>query len=712
MALKLSAERGYAAACAYLHRIWDACGGGAPNPGEQYLYNYAAIGARPALLDLKRIGTKDQIAKVERWLSDTSGGVGATWYSDSEMLNGFTQGQWIKDEWCMEKVRSTEGPLANLVVNRRGDSVLHFVASCGRLTPFKALMSNHRMEINLQNPLGETPLLSACRAGQGGIVIFCLQIYKANASIAAHNGETALHWLTRFDDQYIEPMVADLIDQGANINAVTKEQIAHSEYPGRIDMDIQMPGPSMTWAVHDNRPYIVRTLLKHGADPLLVPAGASSSALEMAAYYHHHECLEIIIEHLEKRVTKKTVDGEIDKRHALFYAPIVLAAEKAADKFSMILRGGRDYIKRLHATLDILRQKTEFIDFQKNPSVPLQNSLLFTAVSRGHDEVVEYMLEKQWLIKDRINFPVGEHRGTPVLEAVRWNRPPMIKMLLEGGANIHAAAADPFDLNSDDWTALHVFAQEGHDKDLELVSILKGQGIPIDGLVSSPGAIRPDDDITARVDDLSLASKALPTLSCETPFAVALRRNAFNLSAKLLSLGADPNSLSYASGLFKAPFPTTILGHIILSNARYSSARLRFLLHLESHEVHSIVEPARKLTALHRSAMGCRDISHRTGGPVDAFEYDKHTNASIMYELLLKWKKPEELNAKCQIGGSTALHLAIEACNLDTVEELLQAGARADIVNDKGLTATELAKQLADSSQEAMQIYECLSSHI
>ncbi|KAI9723892.1 MAG: hypothetical protein M1828_004011 [Chrysothrix sp. TS-e1954] len=702
--LRLSAEIGFDAARAYLFRIWDACRPGGVNPGFEYLHTYASNGSRVAFEDFKRSGTKKEIEKVERWLSDAECGVGADWLENDRMLNGFTQSQWINDQWCMDQVRATKKPLSELVINERGDSVLHLTAMCGRWKPFKALVITYGMDINIRNPLGETPLLSACRSGHGGIVIICLRDFKADASIAANNGETPLHWLTHFDDLYIEPMIQDLIANGAKLDAATTVQVGHAKFSAHIDMDFQMPGTALTWAVHDNRPHIVRALLKHGAEPYHFGAGASSNAVDTAAYYHHHECLKFLIEHLESKVTRRTSDGQIDKRHALFYAQVVHAAEKAADKFSMILRGGADYLHRLHATLDLLREKTEYINFQGNPKVELHNSLLYTAVSRGHDEVVGYMLDRQWLVQDRINFAAGEARRTPVLEAIRWNRESLVQTLVHGGADAMALAANPFDPQKTNWSALHIFAHEGHNKDLELMSRLVNMGVPIDGSdeIVKISYLGFENDVDAHTAELTIDDAIKSARDCESPFSVAVRRNAFSLATRLLELKADPNSLSYCAGLYKSPRPLTVLGHVIISNARYSSARLRYLIDLASNSIDFIVEPTRKLTALHRCAMGHRDISKTTSEPVLEPEFDKQTNANIMYELLLKWRAPEDLDAQCDIHGNTALHLAVEAQNFDTMEELVQAGAQTGIYNSRGERAIDIlsAQSLQSRDQE------------
>ncbi len=690
---------------AYMHRIFVACGkgDGDHNPGTKFLDDYAKIGSRVAFEDLEKIGPKQKVDIVDRWLRDTSGGVGAVWYKQDEMLHGLTQSQWIKDDWTFEQIKKTDS-LSNLVVNKRGDTVLHFVASCGRWKPFQSLIVEHGMDINLRNPLGETPLLCACRAGHGGIAILCLQRYKADASIAANNGETPLHWLSSFLDQYIEPVTQDLITNGAKVDATTHERIMHSQFNGTIDMDLKLPGTPLSWAVHNNRPHIVKALLKHGADPNGSPKEQKMgmSPVLHASYYHHDQCLRPMIENLEGKVTQRSGDGKPDLRFALMYGPLVIAAVHAADKFSMILRNGKNYHTALHSTLDLLREKTSYINFQSQ----VGGSLLYYVVSEAHDEVVEYMFEKDWRV-ETLNDHCGVDRRTPLLEAVRWNRRSMYQTLLDHGADVHALAANIFQPDLLNWSALHIFAHEGHNKDTSLVEALVAAGLPVDGSLDAPTAapqkqtIPPIKALSSGISTLTIVNDLTPVLPCETPFTVAVRHNAFRLASTLLSLGANPNALTLSSGLVISPYPITVLGHVINSNARYSSARLRYLLDLNEPMINFIVEPTRQLSALHRAAMAYQGLQKVHGGAMTREEFDFDTNANIMHELLLRWKGKQELDRKCGVRGDTALHLAIEAGNLGGVDSLVRIGASASIENEDGETAMQLAERLAGTSKES-----------
>ena len=99
--------------------------------------------------------------------------------------------------------------------------------------------------------------------------------------------------------------------------------------------------------------------------------------------------------------------------------------------------------------------------------------------------------------------------------------------------------------------------------------------------------------------------------------------------------------------------------------------------------------------------MAHRDLERVDGGgPVRREEFDFDTNADILHELLRRWKGLEELDRTCALRGNTALHLAIEAGNLEAVNGLVRAGASASVGNEDGETASRLAGRLAGMSEE------------
>lgn len=489
--------------------------------------------------------------------------------------------------------------------------------------------------------------------------------------------------------------------------AETKEIINHSVLNLHIDIDVKLPGTPLAWAVHHNRPHIVKVLLSRGANPERVYPEDSMTPLLWAAHYHYTDCLAAIIRHLESKVTERHIDGTLNLRTALWYGPVVKAAIHAADKFSMILRSGAKYPSCLHSTLDFLREKTQLINFQGGETFgDSQGSLLYYAVTEAHDEVVEYMLDHEWLV-ETLNEPCGAARRTPVLEAVQWNRPGLYRRLVEHGADVHALVANPFNTDVHNWSALHVFAQEGHDNDLSLVRMLVDDGLPVDSPLTKPEVPNVSDEEEPLLEETMRSvlfsspdskNQEITFHEHETPFTVAVRRNAFSLASRLTFLEADPNALRMSSGLFTSPYPLTPLGHTIISNARYSSARLRYLLSQTQPPVNFIVEPKRQLIALHRASMGSQDILKVLGE-------DRSSRANLTKT------QTQRFSRCCLRSGSSrrrsmpgAAAAALEAIPLYTwllkavmkraVEILLDAGADMRVENDLGETPGQLTERL------------------
>ena len=403
----------------YYYRLVQCCSSNQEErkSATKYLVASARTGARAALQDLESEMSKRTIEETRTWLRNCTGGLGANWYCDANMLHGLTLGNWRNHKVFMEQARNVTD--VNIFrVNKRGDTLMHLGAACGFYESLEVLIKQLQPDINCRNSAGDTAIICACRAGQGGNVSMFLQQYGADASIAALNGETPLHWLIAFPDESIAPLTKDLVARGAKIDAVTTERIFHSVFPGTIDCDFQVPGTPLGWAVHHNRPAIVEVLLRHGADPEYGADKGWFTSVQWAAHYHHVECLRLMINTLESRhalseARENTKQGYPDDRFAVFYGPILKASVHSADKFSMILRNGTKYLDRLHKTLDFLREKAGLVTPAKSFGDHDQ-TLLYYAVTEAHDEVVKYMLAKSWHSKD-INMPCGYARRTPLL---------------------------------------------------------------------------------------------------------------------------------------------------------------------------------------------------------------------------------------------------------------------------------------------------------
>lgn len=556
---------------------------------------YTAIrGSRAALQDLAIVDPVEHLS-VKKELMRSMCGVGADFFQDWNMSHGLRH-HLLRQPVNFSEIIENAYDLYEFRVNRRGDRLIHFAAVCGLYDQVDCLIHMHRVSPDLVNDRGETVLLGACRSGHGDIVELLLNC-GADASIAALNGETPLHWLVSFDDEVLESIGAQLVRHGGNPNCSTIERVCHSMFSGTIDFDFQSAGTPLNWAVHHNRPAAVKFLLKHGADPKKLDAPIFFPPLKWAAVMHHHECLQLMIEKIEE------TGARIDFNTLLSYAA------HAGDKFSMIIRHGSKYKNQMFATFDLLRDKLkekEVTDFDVWCN-GFKQSLLFDAATDSHDDAVEYMLTHRVGFRD-INATEGEDAKTALLACVRRNRKEVVKMLIQNGANVQSFERNPFNKLDNSWTVLHEFAYAAHNDDVSLCEDLVTMwGVPVDGRLHGGTMV-------------------------ETPFALAILHNAFNLADALFALGADINALSIRSTFLVVVWPTTILGHLIISNARHATTQVCYLL--DKGNVNFVVEPERGLTALHRAAWSHREVSVFTGEVLRLEDVNMVNSSDIVYGLL------------------------------------------------------------------------------
>lgn len=709
-----AAKCGLEFAQAYAHRICKTLNEEhvANDAQTTHLVQMSMKGSRIALQDLGEVAP-DKVPFIKTSLKEALAGVGANFFFKDQMLHGLAHWPWmdmLADRSSIaEKLKGVKNK-AEFRVNRRGDRILHIAANCGKSEAVETLLDTYDIQVNQQNDQQETALLCACRAGQAEVVRILLR-HGADASFATPNRESPLHWLVSFNGDDVKTIGDILIANGADIRLVTTREINYSVFPGRIELDRQPPGTPLNWAVLHDRPDVVAFLLESAKDPLISlirPLDRPTTALHCAAHFHHFGCLKLMIEAL------------IEGNKAFNYSSIIAAATYSADDFSMMLRHGRKYKERLKQTFDYLLMKSKNV-LSVNGIGGFGNTLLYYAVSTASDAVVEYLLSPDvtksglestisksndlkepkeahdashqgvitmsnsgnnyqagaFIAVEHINQPCSSDRRTPLLESVRWNRRRIFQLLLSHGANPRATAQNPFLEHSMDWTALHIIAFAGHDSNVQLCNDLVDAGVSPEG--------RPPD-----------------TTQPETPLTIAIQNNTFNLASSLLTLGANVNALSQSLGLIATEHPTTILGHIIASTARHSIPRLRFLLYdCALHEsIDFVVEPARKLTALHRAAWAHRGLYYTSSQhsarhvPLRREECDWAANRDLVYELLQRFNAPEELDRRCSVLGRTALHLATEAGNTGAVTELLATGADATLLDEGGEAAVHLAARL------------------
>ncbi|EGU87120.1 hypothetical protein FOXB_02359 [Fusarium oxysporum f. sp. conglutinans Fo5176] len=249
----------------------------------------------------------------------------------------------------------------------------------------------------------------------------------------------------------------------------------------------------------------------------------------------------------------------------------------------------------------------------------------------------------------------------------------LVNLLLEHGAQATKVSKNPFSGQDSTWTALHILAYARQDATWPVEQLLD-HGAALDGL--------PDHFHTT-----------------ESPFLIVVQNDAFHLADSLVSHGADLNFTTLSCSHLTLSNPTTILGHVIASNARNSIARLRYLLGSPSIDgLHLIVEPTRQRSALHRAAAAHIDVEFHGTDAAEAAELhwadvDWSANREIMNEILRHFNGPEQLNAVETSTGLSPMHLAVLAGNEAAVSLLLDHGARSDVpsVGGQGATAADTA---------------------
>ncbi|EXJ81180.1 serine/threonine protein kinase [Capronia epimyces CBS 606.96] len=705
-----AARNGHEVSQAYAWRIAKISGAELATDEQllKMMETRAFSGSRAALQDLSLIAP-EKVERVKKLLKLGLAGVGASFWDD-DLIHGFTFPQWMNtfnNTAMLVKNFSNLRAIADYRVNKRGDRILHMAASCGQPQAIEALLDNFpALTVNQLNDTGETPLLSACRSGHREVVSLLIE-RGADPTIVTSSKESPLHWLISFEEDEVGEVGEALVSKGANRRLLTTQGLNYSNFPSGVDSDNLPPGTPLTWAVHHDRPDIIKFLIRAaGTAGICVDKAANQpSPMEWAAHYHHRECLEAMISAMK------------EEKLGFTYLHFLQSAVHSADVFSMVLRNGIAYVDRFKDTMTYLLEETHPASFATGIG-SFGHTLLYYAVSEAHDLAAEYLLapETEQLLqtgwervketakddadipirrygvfsREHVNIPCGDEQRTPLLECVRWNRRSLFELLISNGAEVTARSRNPFDNTQTNWSALHTFAHAGHDTDISLAARIIEAGVPADAPVEGS-------------DNVDL----------ETPLLVAVKNNAFKLAEVLLRHGANPNAKCVSSGLIALEYPTTILGHIAASTARESASRLRFILTQcpaivdegaeTSRQIDMIVEPERAMTALHRAAWAFQGVSDRLPGGTSAPEavkrgqYDFSQNREIMVELLQHFGGNKDyLNARTgdALLRRTALHLAVDSVNVRAVELLLEhETVDASIKDANGQTALDVARE-------------------
>ncbi len=142
-----------------------------------------------------------------------------------------------------------------------GNTILHKAAMSGDCAMIEVLLKSRKINVNVENENGNTPLNFTCSAEAAQLLL----AHLANPTIADENGNTPLHHATEVED--IDLMIVLLKDRRVDVNAQNDD--------GETPLHIGLKGIR-------NPIETAQLLMKHGADILRVDA-TGLSPLQLAA---------------------------------------------------------------------------------------------------------------------------------------------------------------------------------------------------------------------------------------------------------------------------------------------------------------------------------------------------------------------------------------------------------------------------------------------
>ena len=212
-AINAAARLDNTAANAIIFRMSAACGREPPNDINyvKKMYNAAIHGSVAAYEDLKLVAG-ELTPNVRTSLLQQTCGVGANFFWDAQCLNGWKFSDRRQLGWIDGVLQSSSQP-NSIVVNQRGDGLLHAAASLNMEGLVPKLLEEYRVNINHCNSEGETPLLCAMRAGAFSIAHHLLD-NGADPTIISNRCESPLHWMISITEYGYKRMIAKIMEKG------------------------------------------------------------------------------------------------------------------------------------------------------------------------------------------------------------------------------------------------------------------------------------------------------------------------------------------------------------------------------------------------------------------------------------------------------------------------------------------------------------------
>lgn len=540
-------------------------------------------------------------------------------------------------EQLVQELDASPQSVSQVVVNNLGHGILHYAAASGAVEAVKLLLDGYNCDINSLSTDGETPLYCACRSGHFETTQALLH-RAANPCLDTHTGATPLHWVSQFDEDKVRLVVDALKCAGANLEAEGK-------VPNSGPEGIHNPaGTALLRAVGKNSLAAVHALLAAGADPLA--GGRLTSPISLAAVLLLPSILDTLLTYVG---AYQEPDSLLDRLPRLDEI-INIGSARSMHIENRVMLLGHLFRSNVFDTFAIFRRLPLSLWSQSDWQPKLS-----TALNTGYEDIVEAAL---------YHFPPGSSQLVgPLQKAVLRNHEPMVKILLDFGADVQI----PFeDSQGRRFTLLQLHCQR-------LPNVR--QGIGVAKFLINRG-IRIETASEGTWPALSLA---------------ILARN-FDLADFLLTRGADINQIletEYALPGLLGPINVTIFGRAAWIKKEVDAGSFRYLIDkIKSQDTPPssrpsfFIDSSNAITIFHAVAM----ISSRSSPDVIG------AVTRTMMDLLLairEFNVREKLDHAGEVG-ITALHVAAMSANDEAAIALLENKADPNLIAMGRFTALDL----------------------
>ena len=544
-------------------------------------------------------------------------------------------------------------PAERHVLNEWHDTVLHAAAVTTRADLIEHLERGY--SINTVNRDNETPLLYAARCGNSAMVQILLS-KGASTTILNSRGESALHYLTAFDDLKIPAITKLLVASGIDFRAIARSP----DFSDFLDDSIHH-GTALHFAVERNNLGAVKALLDYGADIYLKPPFDDiPSPIALAAQLHYPQILSHMLDYLKSKGVSAPdiiIDRETGNSLLIY---VIGGSGYGTSVFEKISRHGAQWMQRAIDTLHVLIDTGAKEHFASLPGLPYCTAIFFSIQSDAH--IVETILETDpGCLNQPARILESDEDRPPLFEAILYHRFQVFDVLLKYNLDLTAR----LNYEGDSITALYYCAFSRHER-MDMVDCILKAGVQIDD--SPPGV--------------------------ETPFICAVRNRAFRLARHLLANKADANAL-FDRGIFVSyEVPKTLLGSLIAETSPAMLGCLNFLLEYARY-LKFVTTANNDWTILHEIAALDYWTTHDLKDP---------TIGEVL-RCIKNYFHPtkEQINKQAYSDGSngtTALHLAAIFGNYFVTDWLIENGTDTSLLEGNGLTAADIAYMRAESTFE------------